>query len=61
LLGKKVSMDLVVEAIPIVQSEIAPISDVRGSKEYKQLLSEQLFKAHFVELFPELINVETLI
>jgi len=61
LLRKKVSLDSVAEAIPIVQSEISPISDVRGSEDYKRILLNQLFKAHFVELFPELINVEALI
>lgn len=35
----------------IVQSEIDPISDVRGSEEYKRLLLQQLFRAHFIELF----------
>ncbi|MBK6723945.1 MAG: FAD binding domain-containing protein [Acidobacteria bacterium] len=32
-------------------SEISPISDVRGTEQYKRLLLRQLFKAHFVELF----------
>ena len=36
----------------ILQSEISPISDVRGSAEYKRLLLKQLFFAHFTELFP---------
>jgi len=36
----------------IIQSEIAPISDVRGSATYKRLLMKQLFLAHFKELFP---------
>jgi xanthine dehydrogenase small subunit len=35
----------------ILQTEISPISDVRGSADYKRLLAKQLFKAHFVELF----------
>jgi xanthine dehydrogenase small subunit len=39
------------EANTILQSEINPISDVRGSSDYKRLLAKQLFKAHFVELF----------
>jgi xanthine dehydrogenase small subunit len=39
------------EANSILQTEISPISDVRGSAEYKRLLAKQLFKAHFVELF----------
>lgn len=61
LMGKKVSINLIVDTLPIIQSEISPISDVRGSTDYKRLLINQLFKAHFIELFPELINVEALI
>jgi xanthine dehydrogenase small subunit len=34
-------------------SEIAPISDTRGSAQYKRLLLQQLLYAHFVKLFPE--------
>ena len=35
----------------ILQAEISPMSDVRGSADYKRLLASQLIKAHFVELF----------
>ncbi|MBS1565355.1 MAG: FAD binding domain-containing protein [Bacteroidetes bacterium] len=42
------------EAIAIAQSEIAPISDARGSEAYKRLLLGQLIKAHFITLFPKL-------
>ncbi|HKB43219.1 MAG TPA: 2Fe-2S iron-sulfur cluster-binding protein [Chitinophagaceae bacterium] len=51
---KSVSEELVYEAIEIAQSEISPISDTRGAKEYKRLLLGQLIKAHFITLFPEL-------
>jgi xanthine dehydrogenase small subunit len=34
-----------------MQAEVSPISDVRGTEEYKRLLLRQLFTAHFVELF----------
>ncbi|MCJ7554726.1 MAG: FAD binding domain-containing protein, partial [Ignavibacteriaceae bacterium] len=61
LLGKEIKIDTIVEALAIIQSEISPISDIRGSEDYKRLLLNQLFKAHFIELFPEIINVETLI
>ena len=30
-----------------MNTEIAPISDARGTKEYKRLLLRQLFLAHF--------------
>ena len=61
LVGKKIELDILNNALSILQSEISPISDVRGSEDYKRLLINQLFKAHFIELFPELINAEALI
>jgi xanthine dehydrogenase small subunit len=61
LLGRKITRETLFESLPIIQSEISPITDIRGSAEYKRLLLNQLFKAHFIELFPELINVEALI
>ncbi len=54
LSGKSVSPEVIEEAIQIAQTETAPISDARGSEEYKRLLLSQLIKAHFIELFPEL-------
>jgi xanthine dehydrogenase small subunit len=51
LKGKEVNSETIAEATEIMQSEISPISDVRGTEEYKRLLLRQLFKAHFVELF----------
>ena len=51
LRGKEISDEVISKALEIVQSEISPISDVRGSEEYKRLLLKQLFTAHFVELF----------
>ena len=61
LIGKKIDIDLINDSLVIIQSEISPISDIRGGEDYKRLLLNQLFKAHFIELFPELINVEALI
>jgi xanthine dehydrogenase small subunit len=49
--GKEISETMIKEAVEILQTEISPITDVRGSKEYKRLLLRQLFTAHFVELF----------
>jgi xanthine dehydrogenase small subunit len=51
LRDKEISETAIVEANEILQTEISPISDVRGSAEYKRLLARQLFTAHFVELF----------
>ena len=61
LINKKIEPELIEEAVQILQNEISPISDVRGSAEYKRILIEQLFKAHFIELFPELIKMEELV
>ena len=54
LKGKNLSEELVHETIEIAQSEISPISDARGSEQYKRLLLTQLIKAHFIQLFPQL-------
>lgn len=34
----------------VLQSEIKPISDIRGSEKYKRLLAAQLLKAHLIEI-----------
>jgi len=51
LSGKPVSATTAVEAANIAVTEIAPISDVRGSAQYKRLLLRQLILAHFHALF----------
>ena len=48
--GKIMNDTLIDEAIAVMKTEIAPISDARGTKEYKTLLLSQLFKAHFINL-----------
>ena len=45
----------------ILQDEISPIGDVRGSAAYKRLLLRQLFFAHFIKLFPERISLKDLL
>lgn len=59
--GKEISTQTLLEAATVLQNEIAPISDIRGSKAYKSLLLRQLFFAHFVELFPNLIPIDSLL
>ncbi len=49
LKGKKLSEKNIQEASEILLSEVSPISDIRGSKEYKSLLLKQLFFVHFEE------------
>lgn len=51
--GKNINVKNLELAIEIIQKEVAPISDIRGSKEYKRLLLRQLFLEHFLKLFPE--------
>ena len=53
LVGQNVCLETVKTAAKIALSEIAPISDTRGSAQYKRLLLQQLLYAHFVKLFPE--------
>lgn len=48
------SPELLETLIGTVQTEIRPISDARGSAEYKRLLLSQLIRAHFMNLFPEM-------
>lgn len=51
LKGKTINEALIADAIEIMQTEIAPISDTRGSSDYKRLLLSQLIKAHFLTLY----------
>ena len=60
LIGKIIDSETIKEAVIILQSEIAPISDVRGSSDYKRLLAKQLFLAHFIELFPTKVQLQKL-
>ena len=58
LRGRILDLETAFEAVRISQQEIAPITDVRGSAEYKRLLARQLLIAHFVTLFPERFTAE---
>ena len=61
LIGKELNSNVIIEANTILQNEISPISDVRGSSDYKRLLARQLFFAHFTELFPEQFTLNNLV
>jgi xanthine dehydrogenase small subunit len=50
LIGKKLTDETINGVLEIMKTEISPISDVRGSKEYKTLLLGQLIKAHALSL-----------
>lgn len=58
--GKELSPQNIKSANDVLQSEISPISDVRGSADYKRLLLRQLFYAHFIKFFPSRITLESL-
>jgi xanthine dehydrogenase small subunit len=47
LTGKRITAENLTAAIEIINTEVAPISDARGTTEYKRLLLRQLFLAHF--------------
>ncbi|MDI9257631.1 FAD binding domain-containing protein [Flavobacterium sedimenticola] len=61
LVGKELNTATVKEAETILQTELSPISDARGTEAYKRLLGRQLFLAHFLTLFPETFTMEDLI
>ncbi len=61
LINNKITSQIILEALNIAQSEISPISDIRGNVEYKRLLLNQLIKAHFIKLFSEQIDMEALL
>ena len=57
LKGKMINAENLKAAIEIMNEEIAPISDARGTKEYKRLLLRQLFLAHFQSMDPQMNSV----
>lgn len=61
LKGKKITNGTIIKANQIIQEEISPISDVRGTEEYKRLLLRQLFFAHFIKLCPKSISLSQLL
>ena len=61
LKGKLISDKVLAGASQLIQEEISPISDIRGSAEYKRLLLRQLFYAHFLKHFPEQLSLKGLL
>ena len=61
LVGKRITNGTVFKASKILQEEISPITDVRGTEDYKRLLARQLFFAHFIKLCPESISLNELL
>ena len=56
--GKPLDRATVDWACAVAQEEISPISDVRGSAQYKRLLVRQQLIAHFTTLYPEILPVD---
>ncbi|MFD1871576.1 FAD binding domain-containing protein [Hymenobacter bucti] len=54
LVGRELSAETAAGANEVIQSEISPIGDVRGTAAYKRLLLRQLLFAHFLRFAPEL-------
>ncbi len=61
LAGKEASAETLLNAVPLMNAEIAPISDARGTADYKRLLLRQLLFAHFMELFPDRFKLKELV
>lgn len=60
LAGKKISTETLSQLLAVVADEISPISDARGTAQYKRLLLQQLIKTHVLKLFPSLSPNEIL-
>ncbi len=56
--GRELTEETLVQANAVMQDEISPISDIRGSESYKRLLLRQLFYAHFWKCQPEFVNLK---
>ncbi len=61
LKGRSPDGETVARAAQIAMDEATPISDARGTAQYKKLLLRQLIYAHFTTLFPETIALEALV
>ncbi len=59
--GKKIEEATIHDLLALVQSEISPISDARGTAAYKRLLLQQLVKAHFKNLETPQLSINSAI
>lgn len=51
LTGKTLTAENIEQALDIINEEISPISDARGTAEYKRRLLRQLFLGHLIQFF----------
>jgi xanthine dehydrogenase small subunit len=56
--GKTMDAGVFEEVISIASEEISPISDARGSADYKRMLLRQLLAAHVMKYFPGVVKKE---
>ncbi len=61
LIGKKFEKKTIEKTLEKINEEITPISDARGSADYKRLLLRQLFLAHCLKIDENIFDVSTLI
>ncbi|MCC3158825.1 FAD binding domain-containing protein [Hymenobacter sp. 15J16-1T3B] len=61
LSGQPLTPETLRAAGELAQQEISPISDARGTAEYKRLLLRQLLYAHFLEHFPQQLTLAELL
>ena len=61
LADKTLSKEIIDDALDILQTEISPISDARGSETYKRTLARQLVLAQFLNIDPAIYSIKTLI
>lgn len=50
--GKTLNQETISKLMNLIQEDISPISDARGTSDYKRLLLSQLVKAHLLKIFP---------
>ncbi len=60
LQGRPITAETARAAAAVAAGEIVPISDIRGSADYKKALLPRLTMAHFLTLFPEHFREEDL-
>jgi xanthine dehydrogenase small subunit len=58
--GETISHQTALATASMVQSEISPVCDIRGSTRYRRLLARQMVIAHFIQQFPDYLDEASL-
>ena len=61
LSGQPLDPGRISQAVQVLQDEISPISDIRGSADYKRLLARQQLFVHLAQLAPAFVNLESML